>query len=716
MTFEFDDQSDLFTNLDRFSDHIEKLDLSLGGQLRDLLPSLRQGSIDNSNVWDRIFVASDEKPSESAEVASMAGANTPSVQPAVNASTTNYWLLEGISIEGFRGINNEGKPLELKFLTNKPNSVSAVNGVGKSSIHDAIRYAISGRVAWLEDLPASEKAGDYYLNRFNSSGKAEIKLRLVEEPTGQKCEITVVRDNSGNRTITASPGWDGEAVLRSLDREFVLLDGPTFEHFIGSRPLERGRTFSGLLGLSDYSLIRQNLTALSNTRAHANHFKASDHAQNRVREEKHISDLSASIGTDFVVLAGLELETEDTSQTAQSKAHAALMQIALLTPLCQGKTFEELDIDECIEAIKAAEGGPKRERLAQCVAQLAEISKLEANSPTAQNAETLLALARAREDAVSKTSGDVMLQLYQAGAKALGLPEWNDAKSCPLCEVAAPHDLHMHLNAKISEFHALDQATKALALEWEKGGWPDLIPFEARLEGEPALRLGSAVQQKGLSGTISVAECKSLIEWLETLKNRASARTKELSAEQQLLEKELPQSSVELTKKVEAARRLQKSWTGMKKAEAALQAELDWQGRFERTKRFLDRAAEDFGRAETNLSKARLSAVEPLFKAYFKQMAFAGVVPSVAKRANSEDLQIKLADFYGLENLSPQALLSESFRNAFAVSLYLAAASLYGGAPRFIILDDVTSSFDAGHQNFLVELLRTTFARPGNAN
>lgn len=59
--------------------------------------------------------------------------------------------------------------------------------------------------------------------------------------------------------------------------------------------------------------------------------------------------------------------------------------------------------------------------------------------------------------------------------------------------------------------------------------------------------------------------------------------------------------------------------------------------------------------------------------------------------------------------------MSESFRNAFAISLYLAAASLYGGLPKFVLLEDVTSSFDAGHQNFLVELIRTTFARPGNA-
>ncbi len=32
--------------------------------------------------------------------------------------------------------------------------------------------------------------------------------------------------------------------------------------------------------------------------------------------------------------------------------------------------------------------------------------------------------------------------------------------------------------------------------------------------------------------------------------------------------------------------------------------------------------------------------------------------------------------------------------------------------PRFIILDDVTSSFDAGHQHHLVEVIRTSFARP----
>jgi hypothetical protein len=91
---------------------------------------------------------------------------------------------------------------------------------------------------------------------------------------------------------------------------------------------------------------------------------------------------------------------------------------------------------------------------------------------------------------------------------------------------------------------------------------------------------------------------------------------------------------------------------------------------------------------------------------------FSPVVPALQKAQGSEELGIRLTEFWGLRDVSAQALLSESYRNGFAVSVYLAAAALFGGAPRFIVLDDVTSSFDAGHQHHLVEVIRTRFSRP----
>jgi hypothetical protein len=83
------------------------------------------------------------------------------------------------------------------------------------------------------------------------------------------------------------------------------------------------------------------------------------------------------------------------------------------------------------------------------------------------------------------------------------------------------------------------------------------------------------------------------------------------------------------------------------------------------------------------------------------------VKPTLSRAQNSENVDLKLADFFGLQNLSARALLSESYRNAVAAAIFLAAATKHSGVPRFMVLDDVTSSFDAGHQFALMDAMRT---------
>ena len=75
------------------------------------------------------------------------------------------WLLRSITIEGLRGINNEGDPLVLEFDPDAINSVFAPNAVGKTSVFDALLFAIRGCIKKLDTLPASEKGKDYYRNR-----------------------------------------------------------------------------------------------------------------------------------------------------------------------------------------------------------------------------------------------------------------------------------------------------------------------------------------------------------------------------------------------------------------------------------------------------------------------------------------------------------------------------------------------------------------------
>jgi len=69
----------------------------------------------------------------------------------------------------------------------------------------------------------------------------------------------------------------------------------------------------------------------------------------------------------------------------------------------------------------------------------------------------------------------------------------------------------------------------------------------------------------------------------------------------------------------------------------------------------------------------RLRKVQPLCQSLFKDIMISPVVPALEKPEGSEALDIKLAEFWNLRNVSAQALLSESFRNGFAVSVYVIA-------------------------------------------
>lgn len=458
--FTFDVNAHLSANLQLFIEHLSEFDGPATAELAKYFDMLRAGNVDQPAVWNALAMLKHLETLKSdgeavAHVPSAAPPSTPSV-PAPTAPAASGWLLEGVSIEGFRGVNNEGNPLELKFFPDKVNSISAQNGVGKSSIYDAIRYAVSGRLSWLEGLPSGERGADYYLNRFNKSGQATIKLRLVEEGSGQKCEVTVTRDEAGNRTTAATGSWVANDILHSLNREFVLLDGPTFQDFITAKPLDRGRTFSGLLGLSEYSRFRQALSGLANTRAFNNHFQTTVHAEKKARETKSVQDALEAFQRDYVVLTGQEWKAMP-PETALDNCRSALSQIAIISAHCAEKEFAGIDIDACIETVKVAEGGPKRERLSACIRERQELAQLNLEAPQDYRMATLFDLARAREEAASKTAGQVMLQLFQAGAKALELPQWSTSEHCPLCDTKVPHNLQSHINAKLADFTAFDE-------------------------------------------------------------------------------------------------------------------------------------------------------------------------------------------------------------------------------------------------------------------
>ena len=178
------------------------------------------------------------------------------------------YFLKRLAVEGFRGINNENDPLDISFEPNSVNSVFAANGIGKSSIFEALCYAIHGTIPKLQLIQNRERPQDYYCNRFHSKGAASILVEFQPDDGTAPVSIRIVRDAAGNRTVTSPSGHaDPEGCLATLREAFALLDYRMFARFIEESPLKRGRTFSILLGLAEYSDCRQALQAASDSLA-----------------------------------------------------------------------------------------------------------------------------------------------------------------------------------------------------------------------------------------------------------------------------------------------------------------------------------------------------------------------------------------------------------------------------------------------------------------
>ena len=284
------------------------------------------------------------------------------------------WFLHSIAIEGFRGINNEGDPLVLRFKDTCVTSISAPNGVGKSSIFEAISFALRGEIAKLESLPASERGGEYYVNRFHRLGVGTVVITLAPAAGGTPIVITITRQANGTRTV-AGPA-NANALLAELNREFVLLDHETFQSFISNKDLDRGRAFAGLLGLRQYSNVRQALQQIANTRAFNSHVGMPALEQAKRTAETEVRTHQQAAQGAFQALTGKPLIDFPTWEGAEGAAHTALDQIELVKAHSTGKPFDGIDFDACLTTIKEAEGGADRARLAELIREQARLEGL----------------------------------------------------------------------------------------------------------------------------------------------------------------------------------------------------------------------------------------------------------------------------------------------------------------------------------------------------
>lgn len=633
---------------------------------------------------------------------------------------TMRYFLTSLQIEGFRGINNEKIPLDIKFKTEKANSVFAPNGSGKSSIFDALCFAIKGKIPRFENMHKSENADHYYNNKFHSSGTAAINLTFQSDDARSSVSISVERAANGQRIVKSRDVSNPEAFLQSLDHECMLVDYHTFNNFVANSTLERGRTFSSLIGLSRISNIKQCLDSLSRS-------VSADLDLSVLRSERetvlgYINDQIKTIN-EYTTKYGGACTPKYNRETSEAFIISVLSANPFIKPWIDGKQLSELNFVELLDKVRTAEGGVLRQQLTKLINELSITEGYRHADSVDEIAELNLINKKLtdREKLLEKSKGEAFNNLYNYAKSIIDNdPLWDD-NECPLCgsklELNANNSsFYDILSLHIAEYELIQEHMNQAQSLWNIfSGKSRLLNAERSLINEEEMRICSIVDKNFSMGTVKSSNIKELITYVTDINKMISDVIGNLNGQIDLIKKQLPPSLVDTVEIIEKSRTasgtldtINSNIDKYHKIEANIAARERWE-------KFINTASDKLSVAEAKLNNDICIEIEATASEFFKRiMENDSIKIALARSTKNQDLELSLSHFYTKGNLKALPVLSESYRNAFAISVFLAALVRRIGKSRFIILDDVTSSFDAGHQFMLMELLKETISTAGN--
>ena len=625
---------------------------------------------------------------------------------------TRYFL-GNLTIEGFRGINNDGDPLVLKFKADAVNSIHAPNGVGKSSIFEAVHFAIYGNVPRLKSLQDAEQGDSYIVNKFHPGQQATIDLLFRSDDGSPDIAIRVTRGANSARAVSSPSGHpQPEDFLASLQEDFVLVDYGRFAKLIDISALERGRSFASLVGLSRYSRLRQAFEGAKRTQNMNGDLGLSALDTEVKTSERALSAIERRIIAAHDAVAGAGGAAIDKLVDLKTAVTSALSAIALLKPLVGDGSVMDLDFEAAEKAVEKEEGGEARKKLDGLTTAVTSLSTVALADGDIADLDRLIGLAKTRDEAINRVGAHELHALLKDALAFVGGSDWHDPKRCPICEAQGEEPLKPKLEARIAEYDAAAELGAELVKEVTTSVG---IAKVRQLEDTAAMGIGTADRLHVAfdlavkKGEVTTADLEKLKARLDELEKHRAKTLERVQQEVSALQAELPPSLVQVTRTLSLAKQFRDAVVEFETAAPPLTVKQAKLALLNRWKTFIAKAAQTFADAETALANKRITEIQTTCQDLFGRLVRGGpdVRPTLTRAQNSENVDLKLADFFGLSDLSARALLSESYRNAVAAAIFLSAAMKHSCVPRFMVLDDVTSSFDAGHQFALMDALRT---------
>lgn len=655
------------------------------------------------------------------------------------------YFIQSISVEGFRGINNTGAPLVVEFDQSSVNSIYATNGTGKSSIFEAFQYALSGRVEHLDRLQSGDNREEYLSNLFHDTRKASIGLTLVRESDAALSEIIVSREPDGTRIVTSPTGDpDPDLLLEQLNQDFTLLDYRTFNRFIESSALERGRSFSPLIGLSEYATARNNFEKAAHPRRIDTAFELKALESSVASLKQDLDAFHTALMTHAATLFG-DSEPQPELDTLRESVTNGIG--SYLPPECSvPKTADgSIDFDAITDLLRQYENQTLRATIEDTLGSMRRIETAQLKgSDWKSNSKQLLLLIGDVDKLSSAEQHIELLDVFEAGSAYFDSDWKPDDKVCPLCGACHENSIVAAIAEKTQQLSDLQAATEALRLSATNGALlshiNSLESFEypedsfsdttqasghadesKQAEGttkQPRVRRSDDVTRSINSlgeGTPNSDDIRILSEYASLLDDEIGRIHSDLSSRVAEYREQLPPSMVDQFEAIRLSRTIIEQLDQYVRERMRFR-HLDLKLRtLNSWKDFMRSAERKFSELEAAQSSNVLTSLKSDYQKLFSCIApDRGIVPALERDSRKENLALKLSTFHTASDVTAQAVLSESYRNSLAISIFLSAAMRQSRAPRFIVLDDVTSSFDAGTQFALLDTIRSQLQYPAN--
>jgi DNA repair exonuclease SbcCD ATPase subunit len=630
------------------------------------------------------------------------------------------YFLKSISIEGFRGINNEANPLRINLNVDGVTSIFGENGSGKSSVFEAFLFAILGRIIRFDDYHIDIKDKKSIKNLFHH-GDGIIEIEFIDEK-GNNIKICLKIGINGERIITSSSIPDPEKFLSTLCTSLNFLDYRSFVKIMLTSSEETGKLFSNLVGFGNFIIIKEKFDKISRTQNINSDFGKIIKEQTIQKNSQRISDIKVEI-LENLKITGNELNTFNENDVL--KALNSFLQKQYYFKIKKITDKSQIDFDTLI----STKIGPQYEE------NLSKFNSIQENINELQLLEKCIRVFNKSKISILsnklkkayhqiKTPNDILLgKLYDEAIVCYVAIENFDKNTCILCETSdlgrGQKTFYDEINGRIksyilfknkyndfiSEFQQLIQTCRLIDIEnkYVKAG----EKFFARIEALKDFLSADFFLTNQINKIIS------------EYKNNLKDDLKKLKGSLKELKSLIPPKISELVDSNNAFKRIFHSQIEIYSLSKDISYNSNFLAELEKWTRYINKVKDDYEDSYNLLMDEISTMIDSDTKFFFKEiMGNVEVTPKLKKEYKGQKVNILLEKFYSnTTEIKAAPLLSESYRNALCLSIYFSTALKSRNSGCFIILDDITSSFDSGHQLYLLDLIKTKIAlNPSNKN